>query len=97
MTAAKMPVSLQVLMVSALTVIAGNPSHAYEVTVTTLPFHGLARGQANSQPPAMQGAPTAQARSERMAKVRALQGKYAFVTISSDDYLRMKHELRDRF
>jgi len=40
---------------------------------------------------------TAEARALRLAKIRALQGKYADIGISSDDFIRMKYELKDRW
>lgn len=95
MTAARMTASLPLFFMSALVLTGGKPSQAYDTTETAPQTYGLAVEKAMSQPPTPFAATIV--RAERMAKVRALRGKYAFVGISSDDYLKMKHELRDRF
>jgi len=95
MTAARKSASIPLFLMSALVMTMGKPSQAYDTTETAPPSMGLAVEEAASQPPAPSS--VALERAQRVAKIRALRGKYAFISTSSDDYLRMKHEQPDRY
>jgi len=80
-----------------LTRVLGNPPLTYEATGSQPAGMTVFGEMAHHHSLETARMMTAEARELRLAKIRALRGKYADIGISSDDFLRMKYELKDRY
>lgn len=80
-----------------LTRILGNPPLVYATSESQADGEGASEEMVRQQVLEMAWRRSPEGRALRAEKVRALQGKYADLMISSDDFLRMKYEQKDRW